>query len=165
MCQTLCQKFWRRKGAVYTYTAERSNVLGTSLTTKIFPKAPKMFPGTSRRPREIIFRLKGIYIIQPNTSPLEAVFSHSLNINPSIPSHQEIHPYWTIGIVSVKINPFLLMMITWQIRSNRQRRHRQWFEWNYDIVSTSNGKSSFSPSVSSFLHLWVTSALCGTLNI
>ena len=59
-------------------------------------------------PREIS-RSKGMYIVQPNTSRLEALYGHSLSINPSLGTYQEIHPYWASSIDSVKINNSLVM--------------------------------------------------------
>ena len=55
-------------------------------------------------------RSEGMYIVQPNASRLEAVYGHSLVINPSLGMYQEIHPYRAMSIVSVKINTSLVMM-------------------------------------------------------
>ena len=46
----------------------------------------------------------------PNTSRLEAVYGHSLIINPYQGMYQEIHPCMAGSIGSVEINTSLLMM-------------------------------------------------------
>ena len=48
--------------------------------------------------------------VQPNTSRFEAVYGHSLIINPSLGMYQEIHPCRASSIDSVKINTSLPMM-------------------------------------------------------
>ena len=48
--------------------------------------------------------------VQPNISRLEAVYGHSLIINPYQGMYQEIHPCRAGSIGSVKINTSLLMM-------------------------------------------------------
>ena len=48
--------------------------------------------------------------VQPNTSRLEAVYVHSLIINPYRGVYQEIHPCRPGSIGSVKINTSLIMM-------------------------------------------------------
>ena len=48
--------------------------------------------------------------VQPNPSRLEAVYAHSLIINPYLGMYQEIHPCRAVSIGSVKINTSLLMM-------------------------------------------------------
>ena len=48
--------------------------------------------------------------VQPNASQLEAVYGHSLIINPSLGMYQEIHPCRTSSTYSVKINTSLPMM-------------------------------------------------------
>ena len=53
--------------------------------------------------------------LQPNTSQLEAVYGHSLIINPYQGMYQEIHPCMAGSIDSVKINTSLLMMREWSI--------------------------------------------------
>ena len=55
--------------------------------------------------------------VQPNISRLEAVYGHSLIINPYQGMYQEIHPYRAGSIDSVKINTSLLMMREWFIMS------------------------------------------------
>ena len=79
------------RDALYTYTAERRDVLGcTSPTTKRFPEV-----GGD---------------VQPNSSRFEAVYGHSLIINPSLGMYQEIHPSKASSIDNVKINTSLPMM-------------------------------------------------------
>ena len=66
---------------------------------------------TSRGPKKS--SLEGMYIvhctlynqIHPHSRQCTAILSTLIN-----PEYQEIQPYWTIGIGSVKINPSLLMM-------------------------------------------------------
>ena len=53
--------------------------------------------------------------VQPNISRLEAVYGHSLIINPYQGMYQEIHPCMAGSIDSVKINTSLLMMREWII--------------------------------------------------
>ena len=48
--------------------------------------------------------------LQPNISRLEAVYGHSLVINPYHGMYQEIHPFGAGSIDSVKINTSLIMM-------------------------------------------------------
>ena len=48
--------------------------------------------------------------VQPNTSRFEAVYSHSLIINPSLGMYQEVHPCRANSTYSVKINTSLPMM-------------------------------------------------------
>ena len=57
--------------------------------------------------------------VQPNTSRLEAVYVHSLIINPYRGMYQEIHPCWPGSIGSVKLNTSLLMMREWCIITYR----------------------------------------------
>ena len=97
---------------LYPYTAERRDVLGcTSPTTKRFPEAREMSRG--RSPRDISRAEGNLEVggdVQPNTSRLEAVYGHSLIINPYQGMYQEIHPYRAGSIDSVEINTSLLMM-------------------------------------------------------
>ena len=97
---------------LYPYTAERRDVLGcTSPTTKRFPEAREMSRG--RSPRDISRAEGNLEVggdVQPNTSRLEAVYGHSLIINPYQGMYQEIHPCMAGSIDSVKINTSLLMM-------------------------------------------------------
>ena len=97
---------------LYTYTAERRDVLGcTSPTTKRFPEAREMSRG--RSPRDISRAEGNLEVggdVQPNSSRFEAVYGHSLIINPSLGMYQEIHPCKAMSIGSVKINTSLLMM-------------------------------------------------------
>ena len=51
--------------------------------------------------------------VQPNISRLEAVYGHSLIINPYQGMYQEIHPCRAGSIGSVEINTSLLMMREW----------------------------------------------------
>ena len=53
--------------------------------------------------------------VQPNSSQLEAVYGHSLIINPYLGVYQEITPRRAVSIGSVKINISLLMMREWEI--------------------------------------------------
>ena len=53
--------------------------------------------------------------VQPNTSRLEAVYGHSLIINPYQGMYQEIHPCRAGSIDSVKINTSLQMMREWEM--------------------------------------------------
>ena len=48
--------------------------------------------------------------VQPNSSRFEAVYGHSLIINPSLGMYQEIHPCRASSTYSVKINTSLPMM-------------------------------------------------------
>ena len=83
----------------------------TSPTTKRFPEAREMSRG--RSPRDISRAEGNLEVggdVQPYTSRFEAVYGHSLIINPSPGMYQEIHPCWVISIDSVKINTPLLMM-------------------------------------------------------
>ena len=77
----------------------------TSPTTERFPEARD------------ISRAEGILEVgedvQPNTSRLEAVYGHSLIINPYQGMCQEIHPCRAGSIGSVKINTSLTMMREW----------------------------------------------------
>ena len=102
---------------MYTYTAERRDVLGcTSPTTKRFPEAREMSRG--RSPRDISRAEGNLEVggdVQPNSSRFEAVYGHSLIINPSLGMYQEIHPCRASSIDSVKINTSLPMMRGWVI--------------------------------------------------
>ena len=102
---------------LYTYTAERRDVLGcTSPTTKKFPEAREMSRG--RSPRDISRAEGNLEVggdVQPNTSRFEAVYGHSLIINPSLGMYQEIHPCRASSIDSVKINTSLPMMREWVV--------------------------------------------------
>ena len=96
----------------WPYTASNRDELDcTSPTTKRFPEAREMSRG--RSPRDIL-RAEGNLevggVVQPNTSRFEAVYGHSLIINPSQGMYQEIHPCRVSSIDSVKINTFLSMM-------------------------------------------------------
>ena len=51
--------------------------------------------------------------VKPNTFQLDAVYNHSLIINPSLGMYQEIHPYRAISIGSIKINTSLRMRREW----------------------------------------------------
>ena len=97
---------------MYTYTAERRDVLGcTSPTTKRFPEAREMSRG--RSPRDISRAEGNLEVggdVQPNSSRFEAVYGHSLIINPSLGMYQEIHPCRASSTYSVKINTSLPMM-------------------------------------------------------
>ena len=97
---------------LYTYTAERRDVLGcTSPTTKRFPEAREMSRG--RSPRDISRAEGNLEVggdVQPNSSRFEAVYGHSLIINPSLGMYQEIHPCRASSTYSVKINTSLPMM-------------------------------------------------------
>ena len=88
------------------YTAERRDVLGcTSPTTKRFPEAREMSRGGS--PRDISRAEGNLEVegdVQPNSSWLEALYGHSLIINPSQGMYQEIHPCRASSIGSFKIN-------------------------------------------------------------
>ena len=99
---------------LYTYTAERRDVLGcTSPTTKRFPEAREMSRG--RSPRDI-WRDEGNHKVrgdvQPNSSRFEAVYSHSLIINPSL---------GMCSTYSVEINTSLPMMREWVVHPRRPR--------------------------------------------
>ena len=86
----------------------------TSPTTKRFPEAREMSRG--RSPRDISRAEGNLEVggdVQPNTSRLEAVYGHSLIINPYQGMYQEIHPCMAGSIDSVKINTSLLMMREW----------------------------------------------------
>ena len=48
--------------------------------------------------------------VQPNISRLDAVYGHSLVINPSLGIYQEIHPCGAISIYSAEINPSLVFI-------------------------------------------------------
>ena len=76
------------------YSTARRDVLGcTSPTTKRFPEAREMSRG--RSPRDISRAEGNLEVggdVQPNTSRFEAVYGHSLIINPSLGMYQEIPP-------------------------------------------------------------------------
>ena len=60
----------------------------------------------SRGPRDISRGEGNLEVrgdVKPNTSRLEALYGHSLIINPSLGMSQEIHPYDAINIDSVKL--------------------------------------------------------------
>ena len=83
----------------------------TSLTTERFPEAREMSRG--RSPRDISRAEGNLEVggdVQPNISRLEAVYGHSLIINPYQGMYQEIHPCMAGSIDSVKINASLQMM-------------------------------------------------------
>ena len=104
---------------LYTYIAERRDVLGcTSPTTKRFPEAREMSRG--RSPRDISRAEGNLEVggdVQTNSSRFEAVYGHSLIINPSQGIYQEIHPCRVSSIDSVKINTSLPMMRECNVRS------------------------------------------------
>ena len=97
---------------MYPYTAKRRDVLGcTSPTTERFPEVREMSRGRSPRDTSRAEgNLEGGGDVQPNISRLEAVYGHSLIINPYQGMYQEIHPCMAGSIDSVKINTSLLMM-------------------------------------------------------
>ena len=86
-----------------TYTAERKDVLGcASLTTE-----------RSRVPRDISRAEGNLEVgggVQPSASWFEAVYGHSLIINPSLGICQEIHPCGVSSMYNVKINTSLPTM-------------------------------------------------------
>ena len=53
--------------------------------------------------------------VQPNTSRFEAVYGHSLIIDPSLGMYQEIHPCRASRTYSDKINTSLPMMREWNM--------------------------------------------------
>ena len=95
----------------------------------VHPLRPRDFPrpsrcpsgfalGTSLGPREISRAEGNLEVggdVQPNTSRFEAVYGHSLIINPSLGMYQEIHPCRASSTYSVKINTSLPMMREWVI--------------------------------------------------
>ena len=89
---------------MYPYTAERRDVFGcTSPTTKRFPEAREMSRG--RSPRDISRAEGNLEVggdVQPNKSRLEAVYGHSLIINPSLGMYQKLHPYRTMNMTVLK---------------------------------------------------------------
>ena len=93
------------------HTAKRRDVLGcTSPSTKRFPEAWEISRGQSPRDffrAEVNLEVGGD--VQPKTSQLEAVYSHSLIINPFLRMYQEMHPYRAMSSDSVKINTSLVM--------------------------------------------------------
>ena len=111
---------------LYTYTAERRDVLGcTSPTTKRFPEAREMSRG--RSPRDISRAEGNLEVggdVQPNTSRFEAVYGHSLIINPSLGMYQEIHPSKASSTYSVKINTSLPMMREWVVQCTSPQTSR-----------------------------------------
>ena len=86
----------------WPYTASSRDVLGcTSPPTKRFPEAREMSRG--RSPRDISRAEGNLEVggdVQPNTSRFEAVYGHSLIINPSLGMYQEIHHCKTVSIDS-----------------------------------------------------------------
>ena len=116
---------------LYTYTAERRDVLGfTSLTTKRFPEAWEMSRG--RSPRDISRAGGNLEVgrdVKPNTSRLKAVYGHSLIINLSLGMYQQIHPSRAVSIYSVKINTSLLMMRECCISKDDHGFKCQWYWW------------------------------------
>ena len=94
----------------------------TSPTTKRFPEAREMSRG--RSPRDISRAEGNLEVggdVQPNTSRFEAVYGHSLIINPSLGMYQEIHPCRASSTYSVKINTSLPMMREWVVHPRRPR--------------------------------------------
>ena len=78
----------------------------------------------SRRPRDFSRAEGNLEVggdVQPNTSRFEAVYGHSLIINPSLGMYQEIHPCRVSSTYSVKINTSLPMMIEWVVHPLRPR--------------------------------------------
>merc|ERR1711917_82068 len=59
--------------------------------------------------------------VQPNASRCEAVYGHSLIINPSLGMYQEIHPSKASSTYNVKINTSLPMMREWVVHPLRPR--------------------------------------------
>ena len=57
--------------------------------------------------------------VQPNTSRFEAVYGHSLIINPSLGMYQEIHPCRVSSTYSDKINTSLPMMREWYLPDSK----------------------------------------------
>ena len=107
----------------WPYTASNRDVLGcTSPPTSRFPSALEMSLGL--RPRDISRASGNLLVVgdvQPNTSllsavcvynasGLEAVYGHSLIINPSLGMYQEIHPCRASSTYSVEINTSLPMI-------------------------------------------------------
>ena len=84
---------------LYTYTAERRDVLGCTSPTASRAEGNLEVGGD----------------VQPYTSLLWAVYGHSLIINPSLGMYQEIHPCRASSTYSVKINTSLPMMGECQI--------------------------------------------------
>ena len=114
---------------MYTYTAERRDVLGcTSPTTKRFPEAREMSRG--RSPRDISRAEGNLEVggdVQPNSSRFEAVYGHSLIINPSLGMYQEIHPCRASSTYSVKINTSLPMMRECIVRYYKALQGTIWY--------------------------------------
>ena len=104
------------------YNASSRDVLGcTSPPTSIFPEAQEMSRG--RSPWDISRAEGNLEVggdIQPNTSRFEAVYGHSLIINPSLGMYQEIHPCRASSTYSVKINTSLPMMRECDIHPYRE---------------------------------------------
>ena len=73
----------------------------------VHPRRPKDFLRPERCPEG---RGKSWGDVQPNTSRLQAVYGHSLIINPYLGRYQEIHPCRVVSIGSVRINTYLIMM-------------------------------------------------------
>ena len=103
----------------WPYTASSRDILDrTSPPTSKFPLALEMSLGF--RPRDISRASGNLEVggdVQPNTSRLEAVYVHSLIINPYQGMYQEIHPCRAGSIGIVKINTSQMMgecsIFTW----------------------------------------------------
>ena len=119
----------------------------TSPTTKRFPEAREMSRG--RSPRDISRAEGNLEVggdVQPNTSRLEAVYGHSLIINPYQGMYQEIHPCMAGSIDSVKINTSLLMMREWSVLYSQgvglsccDMEYRQIVQWLQHNLEHKNG--------------------------
>ena len=57
-------------------------------------------------------------VLYTYTARFEAVYGHSLIINPSLGMYQKIHPHRAMSIDNVKINTSLLMRREWVVPSN-----------------------------------------------
>ena len=112
----------------------------------------------SRGPRETsqgqreISRSEGD--VQPNSSRFEAVYGHSLIINPSLGMYQEIHPCNASSIDSIKINTSLVMMKECEILPLRPRdflRPKRFPEGNPSNPPTSS--PTLAPALISIYHV------------
>ena len=107
------------QAALYPCSTKTREVLGNpSPTTVRFPKTREISRG--RSPGDISraegnLEVGGDGDVQPNSSRFEAVYGHSLIINPSLGMYQEIHPCRASSTYSVKINTSLPMMREWVV--------------------------------------------------
>ena len=131
-------EFWGYGHLLYPYTAERRDVLGfTSPKTKRFPDV-----------QDILRAERNLEVggdVQPNASRLEAVYGHSLIINPSLGMYQEIHPYEVSSTYSVEINTSLPMMRECVLTGGRGGRNARFLVGDQDDSDEEEEEEVLSP--------------------